>query len=130
MPKCKKLFRVHGPCPTPILVSVQEFEMNNTFKSMIVAGALLSCSSAFAGLSNSQAYSECKQSVKSFYGSDASVKLMKVRNAKGGVKNVKVRVSVNGERSVLSCGIDKAGAILAVNNIDGSPAVGFVSRAQ
>lgn len=104
--------------------------MNNTFKSMIVAGALLSCSSAFAGLSNSEAYEECKQSVKSFYGAEASVKLMKIRNAKKDVKNVKVRVSMNGERSVLSCSIDGAGAILAVSNIDGSPAPGFVSQAQ
>ncbi|MFT5693417.1 MAG: hypothetical protein ACI92E_002755 [Oceanicoccus sp.] len=130
MPKCKKLSSVHGLCAEPMLVSVKEFEMNNTFKSMIVVGTLFSCSSAFAGLSSSEAYSECKQSVKSFYGSDARVKLMKVRSAKKGVKNVKVRVTVNGEKSVLSCGINKTGAILAVNNIDGSPIAGFISQAQ
>lgn len=102
--------------------------MNNTFKSMLMAGVLLSCGSAFAGLTTSQAYSECKASVKNVYGDDAVIKLVKVRNAKKGVKNVKLRVSVNGEKSVLSCGIDKTGAILAVNNIDGSPAAGFTSQ--
>ncbi len=104
--------------------------MNNIFKSLLIAGVLFSSHSAFAGLSSSEAYSGCKQSVKSFYGSDASVKLVKVRSAKGGMKNVKVRVSLNGERSVLTCGMDKTGAILAVNNTDGSPVAGFISQAQ
>lgn len=104
--------------------------MNKTCKSILVAGALLSSHSAFAGLSNGEAYSACKDAVKGLYQDVVSMKVMKVRGAKGGIKKVKLRASMGGERAIFSCEVNKKGVVLSVSDSDGSPVAGFTSKAK